>query len=121
MVGCALVVGLPADQGSALGEALAALHFHVFNVRTLADARVAAGGLEFDLLVTALELPDGTGIELLRALVGARPRVAALLADSVSEREQVARLAGFAIIADATIHGSILAAMLHRELVRRTT
>jgi signal transduction histidine kinase/ActR/RegA family two-component response regulator len=62
------------DNADTLGYLEWALRRHGHGVTaapTLADARRAAGDGDFDLLISDIELPDGSGLELMRDL---RPR-----------------------------------------------
>jgi signal transduction histidine kinase/CheY-like chemotaxis protein len=64
---------------------------------TLAAARRALAGGDFDLLISDIELPDGSGLELLRELRGRTLPAIALSGYGAEEDLRESRSAGFAI------------------------
>jgi PAS domain S-box-containing protein len=76
------------------------LRKHGHEVRTaenLAAARAAAVAQEFDLLLSDIELPDGTGLELMRELGGGRGVPGIAMSGFGSEEDiRLSRAAGFA-------------------------
>src|SRR2546423_15388411 len=56
------------DTARVLGRILRNAGFDVSHAGTVAEARTLAGNKRFDLLISDLGLPDGTGLELMRAL-----------------------------------------------------
>ena len=56
------------DTARVLGRILRNAGFDVSHAGTLADARALASGRRFDLLVSDLGLPDGSGLELMKQL-----------------------------------------------------
>jgi two-component system CheB/CheR fusion protein len=56
------------DTADAMADLLDVRGYRVTVARTLAEARAAAAAAEFDLLVSDLGLPDGSGHELMREL-----------------------------------------------------
>jgi DNA-binding NarL/FixJ family response regulator len=62
---------------------------------TLAEAReLLAGGLQVDVTVLDLGLPDGPGEDLIGPLLATNPRSAVLVLTSFSERDRLARAVG---------------------------
>ena len=61
----------------------------------LARARQAASGAEFDLVISDIELPDGTGLELIRELRPRGIRGIALSGYGSEEDVKSSRAAGF--------------------------
>lgn len=56
------------DTASVLGRILRNAGFDVSHAGTVAEARALAASKRFDLLISDLGLPDGSGLELMRAL-----------------------------------------------------
>jgi PAS domain S-box-containing protein len=56
------------DTARVLGRILRNAGFDVSHAGTVAEARALAGSKRFDLLISDLGLPDGSGLELMRAL-----------------------------------------------------
>ncbi|MFB2552471.1 hybrid sensor histidine kinase/response regulator [Ensifer soli] len=61
-------------------ELLADLGFAVHEAGSLAEAQAAFPQARFDVLITDVSLPDGTGVELARALRAAQPQVGVVFA-----------------------------------------
>lgn len=67
----------------------------VGRAETLAQAReLLAGGLQVDVTVLDLGLPDGPGEELIGPLLATNPRSAVLVLTSFSDRDRLARAVG---------------------------
>lgn len=56
------------DTARVLGRILKNAGFDVSHAATVAEARALAGGRRFDLLISDVGLPDGSGLELMKAL-----------------------------------------------------
>ena len=56
------------DTARVLGRILRNAGFDVSHAGTIADARALAGSRRFDLLISDLGLPDGSGLDLMKAL-----------------------------------------------------
>lgn len=56
------------DTARVLGRILRNAGFDVSHAGTMADARALAAGRRFDLLISDLGLPDGSGLDLMKAL-----------------------------------------------------
>jgi len=56
------------DTAEAMAELLSLLGYRVTTAANLAEARAAAGAGKFDLLLSDLGLPDGSGLDLMREL-----------------------------------------------------
>jgi CheY-like chemotaxis protein len=56
------------DTARVLGRILRNAGFEVAHAATIAEARARAGGQRFDLLISDLGLPDGSGLELMKSL-----------------------------------------------------
>ena len=63
-----IVVEDHANTAEALKKFLKAVGYHVFVATDMASALSLASSVEFDLLLSDLGLPDGTGWELLKQL-----------------------------------------------------
>ena len=68
-----LVVEDHADTAHMLEQLLTRMHYTVRTASTVAEALSAANEDTFDLLVSDIGLPDGTGLELMKAIDGHRP------------------------------------------------
>ncbi len=67
---CVLLVEDNADTRRYLALALGRRHHEIVTADGVDAARAAARGRVFDLLISDIELPDGTGLELIRELKG---------------------------------------------------
>jgi len=56
------------DTARVLGRILRNAGFEVTHAATIAEARARGGSMRFDLLISDLGLPDGSGLELMRSL-----------------------------------------------------
>jgi CheY-like chemotaxis protein len=84
------------DTANAMGRLLNHCGYGVRAADCVADALQAAAEQEFDLLISDIGLPDGTGLELMRQLLGKRPiKGIALSGYAMPEHLQQSREAGF--------------------------
>ena len=85
------------DTARVLGRILKNAGFEVSHAATVAEARALAGGRRFDLLISDVGLPDGSGLELMKALRDAQGLKGIALSGFGTEEDLVAsREAGFA-------------------------
>ncbi len=68
-------------------------NYNVVPADSLAAARAAAGQAEFDLLISDIELPDGTGLELIHGMGGGR-KVPGIAMSGFGSEEDVQQSAG---------------------------
>ena len=94
--GVVLVVDDDEDNAHLLQLGLEGGGFRVEVASSLATARRMLASSSFDALVTDLSLGDGTALELLAALGGARPRVAILVTGHGADEDRArSAAAGF--------------------------
>jgi PAS domain S-box-containing protein len=85
------------DTARVLGKILKNAGFDVSHAGNLADARTLAAGRRFDLLISDVGLPDGSGLELMKALREAQGLSGIALSGFGTEEDVTAsRAAGFA-------------------------
>ena len=92
-----LLVEDNADTLRYLGVVLKRQGHQVTSASSLTLARQAADGTEFDLLISDIELPDGTGLELIRELKPKGMRGIALSGYGSEEDIKNSHAAGFAL------------------------
>lgn len=68
-----IVVEDHADMADALRQFLTSVGYHVYIAPDVASARALAKAIEFDVLLSDLRLPDGTGWDLMEELSADRP------------------------------------------------
>lgn len=91
-----IVVEDHADTAEGLKKFLKAVGYQVFVATDMASALCLASSVEFDLLLSDLGLPDGTGWELLKQLNAERHiRAIAFSAHNLPEDLQRSAEAGF--------------------------
>jgi len=91
-----IVVEDHADTAEGLKKFLKAVGYEVFVATDMASALSLASSVEFDLLLSDIGLPDGTGWELLNQLMAKRPiRAIAFSAHNLPEDLQRSAAAGF--------------------------
>jgi len=61
------------DTARAMSKILKKRGYHVHSAPSIAEALQIADKTEFDLLISDIGLPDGSGLELMRALCSKRP------------------------------------------------
>ena len=83
------------DAEAALRHALEAHGHTVRTARTVAQAREAMETIDFDVLVSDIGLPDGSGLDVVQALHGRRPAIA-LSGYGMEENRRASLEAGFA-------------------------
>jgi PAS domain S-box-containing protein len=85
------------DTARVLGRILKNAGFDVSHAATVEEARVLAGGRRFDLLISDVGLPDGSGLDLMKALRDAQGLKGIALSGFGTEDDLAAsREAGFA-------------------------
>jgi len=85
------------DTAQVLGRILKNAGFDVSHAASVAEARVLAGGRPFDLLISDVGLPDGSGLELMKGLRDAQGLKGIALSGFGTEEDLAAsREAGFA-------------------------
>ncbi len=85
------------DTARVLGRILKNAGFDVSHAATVAEAHTLAGGRRFDLLISDVGLPDGSGLELMKALRDAQNlRGIALSGFGTEEDVAASKEAGFA-------------------------
>jgi DNA-binding response OmpR family regulator len=85
------------DTARVLGRILKNAGFDVSHAATVAEARTLSGGRRFDLLISDVGLPDGSGLELMKALRDAQGLIGIALSGFGTEDDVAAsREAGFA-------------------------
>jgi PAS domain S-box-containing protein len=85
------------DTARVLGRILQNAGFDVSHAGTVAGARTLAAGRRFDLVISDLGLPDGSGLELMKALRDAQGLTGIALSGFGTEEDVAASLAaGFA-------------------------
>ena len=91
-----IVVEDHADTAEALKKFLKAVGYQVFVATDMASALTLASSVQFDLLLSDIGLPDGTGWELLKKLMAEQPiRAIAFSAHNLPEDRQQSAAAGF--------------------------
>ncbi len=92
-----LLVDDNADTRIYLARILTQRGHDVRSAEGVAAARRAIAGVELDLLISDIELPDGTGLQLIQELRATRPVAGiALSGHGSSDDIQLSRSAGFA-------------------------
>ena len=80
-----------------MSRLLRRLDYGVTTADSKASALAAAAGQDFDLLISDIGLPDGTGLELMRELLARRPITGIALTGYGTESDvEMTREAGFA-------------------------
>jgi signal transduction histidine kinase len=74
-----------------LERALTRVGHHVKTAATLADALAIGESEEFDLLISDLGLPDGSGLDLVRQLHATRPNLIAMALSGYGTDEDIAK------------------------------
>lgn len=107
-----LLVEGHADTARLMARLMTGLGHRVAVACGVEAALEAASAAEFDLLVSESDLPDGTGVELMRRL---RPMQAVAVTAYLSpEDERQAKDAGFAAVLDKPVDMGQLEATLDR-------
>lgn len=84
------------DTARAMSKILKKRGYHVHSAPSMAQALQIADTTEFDLLISDIGLPDGSGLELMRALCSKRPvKGIALSGFGMEEDVSRSRAAGF--------------------------
>ena len=74
-----------------LAHLLARRSYRVATAGTAAEARLMAGRMEFDLVISDIGLPDGDGYELMTGLRAAYPHLRAIALSGYGTNEDIAR------------------------------
>ncbi|MDQ2918447.1 MAG: response regulator [Verrucomicrobiota bacterium] len=85
-----IVVEDHADTAEGLRRFLTSIGYHVYIAPDVASARALAKAVEYDILLSDLRLPDGTGWELMQEL-SAEGRVPAIAMSGYNSDEDVRR------------------------------
>jgi PAS domain S-box-containing protein len=97
-------------------------NYNVVPVDRLSAALVAAGKFQFDLLISDIELPDGTGLELIQGLGGGRTLPGIAISGFGSEEDlQQSADAGFAEHLTKPIDLNRLESAIRRVMSLKTT
>jgi CheY-like chemotaxis protein len=94
---CVIVVEDHADTAEGLRRFLNSIGYHVYIAPDVASARALAKAVEYDILLSDLRLPDGTGWELMEELSakGHVPAIAMSGYNSEDDVSEACRLASF--------------------------
>ncbi|HXE55471.1 MAG TPA: response regulator [Tepidisphaeraceae bacterium] len=112
-----LLVEDHADTARAMGRLLRRRGYSVHAATTMTDALAAARGRAFDLIISDIGLPDGSGLELMRQLLAERPiKGIALTGFGMEEDVERSRAAGFSEHLTKPIDMSQLQAALDRVI-----
>jgi CheY-like chemotaxis protein len=94
-------------------------HHRVRTAERLSEAREAAAAEEFDLLISDIELPDGTGLDLMRQIGGGRRTPGIAMSGYGSEEDiRQSKAAGFAEHLVKPIDVRRLEEAIHRVVAR---
>jgi PAS domain S-box-containing protein len=88
------------DSVAMLGQLLTLHGYRVDTARSIADAMKAAGGV--DLVISDLQLPDGSGLDLMRQLTTQRPGVRGIVLSGFGSTEDVRRSAAAGYVTHLT-------------------
>jgi CheY-like chemotaxis protein len=102
------------DTLTYLALVLRARGHEVMAAERLSEALLAAAGRPFDLLISDIELPDGTGLELMRQLRGRGLPAIAMSGYGTEEDLRASRSAGFAEHLTKPVDLTRLVAAIHR-------
>jgi two-component system CheB/CheR fusion protein len=86
-----IVVEDHADTAEGLRRFLTHIGYKVYIAPDVASARALAKAVEFDVLLSDIRLPDGTGWDLMRELKQERPDLRAVAISAFNSDEEVAR------------------------------
>lgn len=115
-----LLVESDQERVGRITSALSAESIRVDAVSTLFSARAAAAFYPFDVVIAAMSLPDGSGLELCRELAGAPVRRIVLSTGAIEDR-----VSAFEAGADDVVDGGSLSlrelALRVRAVGRRST
>lgn len=85
-----IVVEDHADTAEGLRRFLSSIGYHVYIAPDVASARALAKAVEFDVLLSDLRLPDGTGWDLMQELSAERT-IPAVAMSGFNSEEDIAR------------------------------
>jgi two-component system CheB/CheR fusion protein len=86
-----IVVEDHADTAEGLRRFLTHIGYKVYIAPDVASARALAKAVEFDVLLSDIRLPDGTGWDLMRELKQERPGLRAVAISAFNSDDEVAR------------------------------
>ena len=86
-----IVVEDHADTAEGLRRFLTHIGYKVYIAPDVASARALAKAVEFDVLLSDIRLPDGTGWDLMRELKEDRPELPAVAISAFNSDDEIAR------------------------------
>jgi CheY-like chemotaxis protein len=86
-----IVVEDHADTAEGLRRFLTHIGYKVYIAPDVASARALAKAVEFDVLLSDIRLPDGTGWDLMRELKQDRPELPAVAISAFNSDDEIAR------------------------------
>jgi two-component system, chemotaxis family, CheB/CheR fusion protein len=86
-----IVVEDHADTAEGLRRFLTRIGYKVYIAPDVASARALAKAVEFDVLLSDIRLPDGTGWDLMRELSRDQPNLRGIAISGFNSQEEIAR------------------------------
>jgi two-component system, chemotaxis family, CheB/CheR fusion protein len=86
-----IVVEDQADTAEGLRRFLTRIGYKVYIAPDVASARALAKAVEFDVLLSDIRLPDGTGWDLMRELSRDQPNLRGIAISGFNSQEEIAR------------------------------
>lgn len=86
-----IIVEDHADTAEGLRRFLAHIGYKVYIAPDVASARALAKAVEFDVLLSDIRLPDGTGWDLMRELSTEHPGVRGIAISAYNSDDEIAR------------------------------
>ena len=86
-----IVVEDHADTAEGLRRFLTRIGYKVYIAPDVASARALAKAVEFDVLLSDIRLPDGTGWDLMRELSRDQPHLRGIAISGFNSQEEIAR------------------------------
>jgi two-component system, chemotaxis family, CheB/CheR fusion protein len=86
-----IIVEDHADTAEGLRRFLTHIGYKVYIAPDVASARALAKAVEFDVLLSDIRLPDGTGWDLMRELKQDRPELRAVAISAYNSADEIAR------------------------------
>ncbi len=88
---CVIVVEDHADTAEGLRRFLSRIGYKVYIAPDVASARALAKAVEFDVLLSDIRLPDGTGWDLMRELSREQPDLRGIAISGFNSEKEIAR------------------------------